>query len=51
MDQAFLFAEDTAIEAEDSYPYRANDGDCLMSADKGKVKLLSFVDIARNHPE
>jgi cathepsin L len=28
MDQAFKYAETSAIETEDTYPYRAHDGDC-----------------------
>lgn len=48
MDQAFLYAEKTALETESDYPYNAMDGQCTSSSSKGKVKVESYVDLIPN---
>ena len=50
MDDAFTYAESTAMDTEASYPYLAKDGTC--HADKGTAvaKVTSFQDVTPNDP-
>ena len=50
MDQAFKFAEATAIDTEKDYPYYAYDGKCKTTI-QGVAKITSFVDVTPNSPQ
>lgn len=45
MDYAFTYAESTAIEVEDQYPYTGKDGSCHASG--GSVMIKGFKDVTR----
>jgi len=49
MDNAFKFAETTAIDTEAQYPYKGSDGTCKTIT--GGVKLTSYTDVTVNDPE
>jgi hypothetical protein len=42
MDYAFKYAETSAVESEDNYPYKGQDGSCAFDQTKGVVKVVSF---------
>lgn len=45
MDDAFQYAEKTALCSEDSYSYTAQDGACRASSCQGLVQVKSFADV------
>ena len=50
MDYAFTYAEQTAMDTEDSYPYKGSDGSCHAETGKAVTKVKSFVDVTVNDP-
>jgi C1A family cysteine protease len=48
MDYAFTYAEQTAMETEDQYPYKAVGGTCKAAG--GSVKVSSFTDVKTKSP-
>lgn len=51
MDYAFKYAETTALESEDDYPYRGVDSECSLTGGKGKVKATGFKNVPPNEPD
>jgi len=49
MDQAFTYAEATAIDTEAAYPYTGKDGTCTIPA-AGVTKVKGFTDVKTNDP-
>jgi len=49
MDYAFKYAEGTAMETEDQYPYTGRAGTCNTSK-KGDITVTNFTDVAQKSP-
>lgn len=49
MDYAFKYAESTAMDTEEQYPYKGRSGTCNTSI-KGSVEVTNFTDVKVNSP-
>lgn len=51
MDNAFEYAQVSALESSADYPYSGKDDTCDFQTEKGLVKLKGFVDVPEKDPE
>jgi len=51
MDQAFVYAETSALDSESSYPYTGVTGTTCNYDNKGLVETVGYTDVTANDPD